>query len=184
VQAVESKNIFTEEELVQNLKALDKRAFALLYDNYGAALLGVINNLVNNNDEAENLLQDVFVKVWKYINRYDHTKGRLYTWLVTICRNTALNYLRSQENIRKVEIRNTETGVYTQRLITEPKATDHIGLQKVVEKLEEKHRTVIDLIYYWGYTQQEVAKKLDLPLGTVKTRTRTALQLLKEQLSN
>lgn len=181
---MKSKITLTEEVLVQNLQTLDKRAYAILYDNYGPALLGVIKNLVNNADDAENLLQDVFVKIWKYIGRYDSTKGRLYTWLVTISRNTALNFLRSRENIRKIEIQDHDTGVYTQRLITEPKPTDHIGLDKVVGKLEEKHRTVINLIYFWGYTQQEVAEKLDLPLGTVKTRTRAALQLLKEQLSN
>lgn len=181
---MESKNVFTENELVQNLQALDKRAFSILYDNYGPAMLGVIKNLVFNSADAENLLQDVFIKVWKYIHRYDNTKGRLYTWLVTICRNTALNYLRSTEKIQVVEIQNSDSGVTTQRLITEPAATELIGLNKVVQKLEDKHRSVINLIYFWGYTQQEVAEKLDLPLGTVKTRTRTALKLLKEQLSN
>ena len=147
-------------------------------------MLGVINTLVNNIDEAENLLQDAFVKIWKNIHQYDDTKGRLFTWLITICRNTALNFLRSHENIRKTEIQNAETGVSNQRLITEPAETDHIGINKLVGKLDDKHKAVINLIYFWGYTQQEVAEKLDLPLGTVKTRTRTALQLLKAQLGN
>jgi len=178
------KTTFSEEELVEGLKAHSHQAFAVLYDNYSEAMLGVINTIINNIDEAENLLQDSFVKVWKNINLYDSSKGRLFTWLITICRNTALNFLRSHENTRKTNIQNAGTGVSNPQLITEPCPTDHIGINKLVGKLEDKHRVVINLIYFWGYTQQEVAKKLDLPLGTVKTRTRTALQLLKDQLSN
>src|SRR5882724_2390235 len=88
------KTTFSEEELVLGLKAHSHQAFATLYDNYSGAMLGVINTIVNNIDDAENLLQDSFVKVWKNINQYDSDKGRLFTWLITICRNTALNFLR------------------------------------------------------------------------------------------
>lgn len=178
------KTTFSEEELILSLKAHNHQAFATLYDNYSAAMLGVINTIVNNIDDAENLLQDSFVKIWKNINQYDSSKGRLFTWLITICRNTALNFLRSHENMRKTAIQNAAAGVSTQKLITEPAETDHIGINKLVGKLDDKHKTVINLIYFWGYTQQEVADKLHLPLGTVKTRTRMALQLLKAQLGN
>jgi RNA polymerase sigma-70 factor (ECF subfamily) len=168
-----TKSTFSEEELVNSLQAHSPQAFASLYDHYSASMLGIIHTMVKNMDEAENLLQDAFIKVWKNIHRYDSKKGRLFTWL-----------LRSRENIMKIEIPNTENIVYTQRLVTEPKEVNYIGLSKVVEKLDEKHRLVINLIYFWGYTQQEVAERLDLPLGTVKTRTRTALQILKTQLKN
>lgn len=179
-----TKTTISEQELVLGLKAHSHQAFATLYDNYSAAMLGVINTIVNNIDDAENLLQDVFVKVWKNIGQYDDHKGRLFTWLIVICRNTALNFLRSHENIRKTAIQNTETGVHNPMLIAPPAETDHIGINNVVGKLDDKHREIINLIYFWGYTQQEVAEKLNLPLGTVKTRTRTALQLLKTQLKN
>ena len=179
-----TKTTFSEQELVLGLKAHSQQAFATLYDNYSGAMLGVINTIVKNIDEAENLLQDSFVKIWKNIHQYDSNKGRLFTWIITICRNTALNYLRSHENISKTAIQNTETGVNTPVLVTAPPETDHIGITNVVDKLDDKHRAVIHLIYFWGYTQQEVAEKLNLPLGTVKTRTRMALQLLKTQLSN
>ena len=183
-KALNPKTTFSEEELILGLKAHSHQAFASLYDNYSGAMLGVINTIVNNIDDAENLLQDSFIKVWKNINQYDSSKGRLFTWLIAICRNTALNFLRSHENIHKTAIQNTESGVSNERLITEPAETDYIGITKLVGKLDDKHKAVINLIYFWGYTQQEVAKKLELPLGTVKTRTRMALQLLKAQLSN
>jgi RNA polymerase sigma-70 factor, ECF subfamily len=174
---------FSETELVQGLLAQSPEAFATLYDNYSAAMLGIILTIVKNMEDAENLLQDSFIKVWKNMHRYDMAKGRLFTWLVTICRNTALNFLRSRDNISKIEIQDTENSVYTHKLATEPVHLNYIGVGKEVEKLDEKHRVVINLLYFWGYTQQEVAEHLNLPLGTVKTRTRMALQILKTQLS-
>lgn len=179
-----ANSTLSEEIFIGQLQARSEAAFAQLYDHYGAAMLGVIARLVDDEAEAENLLQDSFVKVWKYIHRYDAGKGRLFTWLVTICRNTALNYLRSRENFKKVEIQKAGSGVSIQRLIAEPPSADHIGIGTVLAKLELKHREIINLIYYRGYTQQEVAEVLDIPLGTVKTRTRMALQLLKEQLNH
>ena len=177
------KLTFSEAELVQGLQAQSPQAFALLYDNYSSSMLGIIITIVKNVEDAENLLQDSFVKVWKNIHRYDGSKGRLFTWLITICRNTALNFLRSRENISKIEIPDAENSVYTHKLATEPVHLNYIGVGKEVEKLDEKHRVVINLIYFGGYTQQEVAEHLNLPLGTVKTRTRMALQILKNQLS-
>lgn len=168
---------------MQGLQAKSPEAYASLYDNYSSAMLGIIYNIVNNMEDAENLLQDSFVKVWTNIHRYDMTKGRLFTWLITICRNTALNFLRSRENISNMEIPDAENSVYTHKLATEPVHLNYIGVGKEVEKLDEKHRVVINLIYFWGYTQQEVAEQLNLPLGTVKTRTRMALQILRNQLS-
>jgi RNA polymerase sigma-70 factor, ECF subfamily len=174
---------YTETELVHGLQARSQQAFTTLYDNYGNTMLSIIQTIVNNVEDAENLLQDSFIKIWKNIHRYDPAKGRLFTWLITICRNTALNFLRSRENIIKVEIQDAESSVYTQKLATEPVHLNYIGVGKEVEKLDEKHRVVINLIYFWGYTQQEVAEHLNMPLGTVKTRTRMALQILKNQLS-
>jgi RNA polymerase sigma-70 factor, ECF subfamily len=177
------KLMFSEAELIQALQAQSAQAFESLYDNYSGAMLGIILTIVKNMEDAENLLQDSFVKVWKNMHRYDSSKGRLFTWLITICRNTALNFLRSRENISKIEIQDAESSVYTHKLATEPVHLNYIGVGKEVEKLDEKHRVVINLIYFWGYTQQEVAEHLNLPLGTVKTRTRMALQILKNQLS-
>jgi RNA polymerase sigma factor (sigma-70 family) len=174
---------FSEESLITGLQQKKEQAFAVLYDKYSAAMLGIINNLVTDAEEAENILQDVFVKIFKSIHLYDKEKGRLFTWLITICRNTALNYLRSAQNIAAVKIQNDGSSVYTQRLITEPEYLDNIGISKAVQKLDSNQRVIINLIYYWGYTQQEAAEKLNLPLGTVKTRTRAALQILKEHLS-
>ncbi|WP_229311177.1 RNA polymerase sigma factor [Larkinella soli] len=173
--------VIVEDELVEGLKARSQKAFAVLYDNYGTTLLGIICKIVRDEHEAENLLQDTFVKIWRNIDQYDASKGRLFTWLLNIARNTAINFLRSIKDIEKTEIQTAETDVYTARaVVSEPSPLEYIGVAETVNQLDPKLKQVIDLIYFFGYTQQEVADRLDMPLGTVKTRTRAALQQLKQ----
>ena len=169
----------SENELIKGLQAHDEKAFSLLYDSYSPALLGIIAKIVKDEAEAENLLQDSFVKIWKNINQYDAAKGRLFTWLLNIARNTALNFLRSAHYFEQGEIQNLESVVYTETVKTELTEVNYIGVSETVQKLDPKLKQVIHLIYYLGYTQQEVSEQLNLPLGTVKTRTRMALQLLR-----
>lgn len=169
----------SEDELVRGLQSRDEKAFALLYDNYSPALLGIIVKIVKDEAEAENLLQDSFVKIWKNIGQYDPAKGRLFTWLLNIARNTALNFLRSPHFFEQGEIQNLESIVYTETVQTELTEVNYIGVSETVQKLDPKLKQVIHLIYFLGYTQQEVSEKLNLPLGTVKTRTRMALHQLR-----
>lgn len=172
-----------EEELIQQLKARNPEAFSYLYDHYAPALMGVIQSIIPLKDDAENLLQDAFIKIWKYIDRFDPEKGRLYTWLLTICRNTALNDLRSRPKILQLDIQDGLGSVYEKKNFWEESSVENIGIKDVVNKLDEKHQVIIDLLYYHGYTQQEVSDALQIPLGTVKTRTRSALQILKTRLT-
>ncbi|MEZ4904527.1 MAG: sigma-70 family RNA polymerase sigma factor [Spirosomataceae bacterium] len=169
-------------ELVQRLKKREEKAFAELYDKYHVALLGILFKIVRDKQEAENLLQDTFVKIWKNIDAYDDTKGRLFTWMLNIARNTALNHLRATKNFEAIEIQTLEWGVYTDRIGVEPHEPEEFYVKEQIAKMDNHLRQVIDLIYYWGYTQQEVSDKLNLPLGTVKTRTRAALSYLREKL--
>jgi RNA polymerase sigma-70 factor (ECF subfamily) len=179
-----SNNLYDEAELIQQLQLHNRNAFEQLYKQYSESMLGVINALVNDLSNAENLLQDSFIKIWKNIFRFDPAKGRLFTWIITICRNTAFNFLRKRGNYPKLEIRNDLENVYTGSLSSEPEQVNYIGMGKIVEKLDSNYRIIINMIYFYGYTQQETAQKLDLPLGTVKTRTRNALKILKAQLKD
>ena len=99
--------------LIQELQSKSQEAFSALYNNYAATLLGIIFNIVKDREDAENLLQDSFVKIWRGIWKYDSSKGRLFTWLLTICRNTALDCLRKRGKFPTVEIQNAEFNVYT-----------------------------------------------------------------------
>ncbi len=169
----------SEAHLIARLKAKDEKAYELLYDNYAPALLGIIAKIVKDEEEAENLLQDSFVKIWLKIGQYDPTRGRLFTWMLNISRNTALNYIRSNHLPEPESIQTIESWVYIEKTSFEMTELNSLGIRELIQKLDKKLLVIIDLIYYLGYTQQEVAEKLKLPLGTVKTRTRTALQQIR-----
>ncbi|QHV95188.1 RNA polymerase sigma factor [Spirosoma endbachense] len=170
-----------EDELVEALKARSQKAYSVLYDRYAPTLLAIICKVVKDNDEAENVLQDTFVKIWRHIDSYDAGKGRLFTWILNIARNTGINFLRSQRNSDHTDIQTLADSVHTDRnAISDAINVNHIGVSDTVARLDPKLRQMIDLIYFEGYTQQEVADHLKMPLGTVKTRTRMALQQLKD----
>ena len=174
---------YSEPELVAALKSGDKQAFSYLYDNYSAALFGVVCRIVVDEDIAADVLQDSFVKIWKNIAAYDEGKGRLFTWLLNVCRNTAIDCVRSNASRMGAKIQNDDAAVYqVDKSAGSMIHADHIGLKEVVSQLKEEHRQLISLAYYQGYTQQEISKELNIPLGTVKTRIRSALMQLREIL--
>ena len=174
--------IHFEAAFVERLQQGDRVAFAELYDRYGKALFNVIYEVVKSVADAENLLQDTFVKIWRNIHLYDAQKARLYTWLVIIARRRALDFVRSRQFSGGQIIQSTEILVSLEADATATQQLDHIGMDAVVGKLGRPLQQVIHLQYFMGYTQQEVADALKIPLGTVKSRTRTALLELRRLL--
>lgn len=170
----------SEEELVLLLKQGSKGAFDQLYKQYATALYGVVNKVVYDEQTAQDVLQDVFVKIWDNISKYDGAKGRLYTWMINIARNTAIDKLRSKGEIMKDKIRTADDSVSNigDGLLTEQK-TDTIGLDKMVATLKPEYESVIRLAYFNGYTTEEISKTLEIPQGTVKTRMRSAIKQLR-----
>ncbi|HMX40718.1 MAG TPA: sigma-70 family RNA polymerase sigma factor [Saprospiraceae bacterium] len=173
-----------EQYFVERLRSGDEAAYAELYDRYGRNLYTVIAGVVHEPSDAKHILQDAFVKIWQNIHRYDPAKGRLYTWLLTLVRRLALDFVRSQYFRERQMIRPVENAVHVQSPAAEMLLLDHIGLDEVLTNLEPHLRQVLLLQYYMGYTQQEVADETGLPLGTVKSRTRAALSQMRAQLSD
>ncbi len=171
--------------MVALLKSKDRKAFSKLYDNYSSALYGIILRIVQEEEMSQDVLQEVFMKIWDNIDSYDTSKGRLFTWMLNIARNASIDKTRSAEfkktsknrpledTIRRVEKSNT----------TENKI-EHIGIAGLVDKLKPEHRSIIDLVYLQGYTQSEVAEELNIPLGTVKVRIHNARKELMKKLSS
>jgi RNA polymerase sigma factor (sigma-70 family) len=177
-------NTYTELELVAALKERDNQAFAFLYDNYSGALYGIIRQIITDNVElAGDVLQEVFINIWRKIESYDQTKGRLFTWMLNIARNASIDTLRSKsyQNAQKNQElpENVYKGASNQ---TTQQNVDNIGLKKVLEKLKPEHRVLVDLAYFKGFTHEEIAELMTIPLGTVKTRIRNALLQLREYL--
>jgi RNA polymerase sigma factor (sigma-70 family) len=167
------------DQLIRQLKAKDKKAIDALYDAYAPALYGIILKIIDKEGPAKDALQETFVKIWNKGPTYDSSKGSLFTWMLNIARNSAIDKLRQNEREQRVlweqlGIENGPSNGYH-----EPNE-DYIGLSDLVHKLEYKYQQVIDLIYFKGYTHEEVMEELDIPLGTVKSRTRIALRELRK----
>lgn len=161
------------------LKDRDSKAFSYLYDNYSGALLGVISQIIDDMDLSNDVLQEVFINIWRKIESYDPIKGRLFTWMLNIARNASIDVLRSksyQNNRNNQEITESFSGGFATMKL------DDVGLKKVLSQLKSEHRVLIELAYFKGYTHEEISEIEDIPLGTVKTRIRNALLQLREQL--
>jgi RNA polymerase sigma-70 factor (ECF subfamily) len=170
----------SKQELVTRLQAQDKTVVGTLYDLYGHTLYGIVLRIVRQEDLAQDVLQDSFVKIWKNGSKYDSSKGTLFTWMLNICRNTAIDKTRSANYKRQSKIHVIDQTVYNNVDWSCEQKPDHIGLHQEVVKLEEKYREIIELIYFQGYTQQEVTEQLNIPLGTVKSRVRIGLRELRK----
>jgi len=175
---------YTEQELVALLKNKDNKAFAYLYDHYSAALNTIILQIVMDAELANDVLQEVFVNIWRKIDQYDTGKGRLFTWMLNIARNAAIDTLRSKgyQNSRKNQAIPDNVDTVQAGGISLP-GVDTIGLRKVLEKLKDEQRVLIELAYFKGYTHEEIAEMEKIPLGTVKTRIRNALIQLRGYLN-
>jgi RNA polymerase sigma-70 factor, ECF subfamily len=174
---------YTEHELVSLLKDRDSKAFGYLYDHYSGALNSIILQVLNDVELANDVLQEVFIKIWKKIESYDPTKGRLFTWMLNIARNESIDMLRSKnyQNSQKNRSLPDTVDVFG-KIHSSEINIDNIGLKKTLEKLKEEHRVLIELAYFKGYTHEEIAEIETIPLGTVKTRIRNALIQLREHL--
>ena len=174
---------YNEQELVLSLKARDQQSFSYLYDNYAGALYSIVLQVVPDRELASDVLQEVFVNIWRKIESYDAGKGRLFTWMLNVARNLAIDMVRSKsyQNSQKNQGM-PENDYFDKAGGTTQLSVDNIGLKKVVGKLKTEHRVLIDLAYFKGYTHEEIAEMEQLPLGTVKTRIRSALIQLREYL--
>lgn len=176
---------YSEEELVALLRGQDQQAFSYLYDNYAAALNGIICRMVDETHLAEDILQEAFVKIWNNFIHYDSSKGRLFTWMINLTRNLTIDTLRSKGYKKSRQISRDENSVSNyQDKSSAVDRFDSIGLRKQVANLRPEQKSIIDLAYFSGYTQEEISKEIGIPLGTVKTRMRSAILELRKMLEN
>jgi RNA polymerase sigma factor (sigma-70 family) len=174
---------YTEEELVLQLQNRSQQAFSYLYDNYAGALNGVIVRLVDDSVLAEDILQEAFFKIWNNFSSYDAGKGRLFTWMVNITRNLTIDTLRSKGYKKQQKISADENSVINYTDGTSSQKFDALGIKKQLANLKPEQRNIIDMAYFGGYTQEEISKETGVPLGTVKTRIRTAILELRKLIT-
>ncbi|WP_394746797.1 RNA polymerase sigma factor [Spongiimicrobium salis] len=162
-------------ELIKLLQEKDDQALSALYDRYSGAIYGVILRMCHEEEMAEELLQETFLKVWQKSHLYDPEKGKFYTWVYRIAKNSTLNALRRPKKLIQTE----ELSVYTDKSVDESQ-TDHTELQGAVQKLEPHHREAIDLVYFKGLTHREAHEEMGVPLGTFKSYIQQAIKGLRK----
>ena len=169
------------EELIARFKQKDAKAFETLYDMYADNICGMINTIVRDSERAQEICQDVFVKVWQNSASYSSSKGRFFTWLLNIARNAAIDEIRSKSH--KEQKKNLVVDYFVgikDHSAEESARMDNIAIRRLLKGLKQQCLKLIDLLYFKGYTQKEAAEELGIPLGTVKTRNRNCIAQIRK----
>jgi RNA polymerase sigma-70 factor (ECF subfamily) len=175
-----------DRELVGRLQKRDPKALGELYDRYGRLAYSLIYRIVRDGAIAEDLVQETFLRVWNRVQGFDGDRGALGGWLLAVARNRAIDYLRSAAGRMRnsLELEMTEQPVLFPDLEREVLNSDRARrLRKALEKLNSNQRSAIELAYFEGLSQSEMAERMGQPLGTVKTWVRAALKALREELA-
>ena len=175
-------------ELLRAVARGDEAAFARVYDRYSPILLGLLLRILRSRAEAEDVLQEVFLQVWQQARSFDPTRGRPFTWLVTLARSRAIDRLRAGDARERAAQRSAEdappAATAPQSWADEEaiRAERAEAVRDALGELPEEQRQVLLLAYLEGMSQSEIAAAKNQPLGTVKTRTRAGLKKLSEAL--
>ena len=175
----------SDNELLAAVSRGDEQALAVIYDRYRLILFGLILRILHDRQEAEDVLQETFLQVWRRARDFDATRGRAFTWLVTIGRSRALDRLRALgSRARTAEEMAAHSAQDQAGDAAEEAARSEQGkiVRQALEELPEEQKRTLFLAYFEGLTQSEIAVRLGDPLGTVKTRMRAALMKLREVL--
>jgi RNA polymerase sigma-70 factor (ECF subfamily) len=180
-----------ERSLERRLKARDERALGELYDQIAPWVMGLTFRILQDEDEAGEVVGDVFVQVWRHIDQHDARRGPLVPWILSIARNRALDVLRRRRRWwRKTERIAQAQGVPDDNVASTPHEASvpgwpvHREVHAALAALPEEQRRVVLLSYFEGLSHREIARRLHQPLGTVKTRMRMAQQRLTERLKH
>ena len=169
---------------MQALRNREKIAIEALYDMYSSSLFGVISRIVIDTETSEDVLQETFVKIWHSFSGYNAEKGRLFTWMVNIARNLAIDKIRSKDfknQNKNQDIENNVTIIDSERNTTfKPEL---LGVKEMVGTLKPEQKVILDLVYFKGYTHVEASDELGVPLGTIKTRLRMAILELRKHFN-
>lgn len=173
------KRKLSNNELIIALKNKESVGYTALYDMYSAALYGVILKIIPETDVAEDILSETFMKIASSFDQYDSSKGRLFTWMMNITRNQCLDRLRTKDYKKSKKNRSIEEVALIENSYNTSFNPDLLDIKNLIKCLDPQEKQLIDLAYFQGYSRQEMAEELQLPVGTVKTRLRNAISTLR-----
>jgi len=169
-----------EKKLVAALVARNSHALEDLYRSYSASLLGIITKIIKQQEVAEDVLQETFIKIWNSIDQYDESKGRLFTWMARTAKNKAIDQTRSRGEINSSRNGDLEEcTLEVNQLHQVQYHPEYIGLRQLIDLLTSEQTAILELIYFQGYTQVEASERLGIPISTLKTRIRDAIKVLR-----
>lgn len=170
--------------LIENMRTGDEAALSTLYDRYSAMLFGMLVRILRDQQAAEEVLQDLFLQLWRNAAQFDAARGSLPAWLMVIGRNRAISRLRGR---RDREVLEENEGDYANTFVSSQNIEEEAvraqlarNISAALGQLPTEQRQAVELAYFEGMTQSEIANKTGIPLGTVKTRVRTAMQTLRQ----
>ena len=177
-----------EIQLLERVGKGDRESFAVLYDRFSKVLFSVAFRVLNSHPAAEDVLQDVFVQIWEKAPLYDSTRGKPLTWAITLTRNKAIDRLRSTQ--RRNRLRDeVEKEAGTAEQFDEKSSLEAVQsveqgalVRAAMAKLSKEQKHALELAFFSGLTQIEIAERLNEPLGTVKARIRRGMMRLRELL--
>jgi len=174
--------------LIAKMMSGDESALSTLYDRYAPMLFGMLMRVLNDRQAAEEVLQDLFLQLWRNAGQFDANRGSLPAWLMVIGRNRAISRLRGR---RDREVLEEEEGDFAGTFASPQNIEDEAArnqmartVSSALQQLPPEQRQAVELAYFEGMTQSEIASKTGIPLGTVKTRVRTAMQTLRQTLES
>jgi RNA polymerase sigma-70 factor (ECF subfamily) len=181
----------TDAEIMLKVAGYDSKALEQLYDRYAPLLYSLINKIVNDKETAEETLSDVFVIVWRHIDQFDYTTNNIYTWLVTLARNKAVDVLnrRAGKNLPEYsdefekEFIVPKLSSEIQPMELEEVLSNKARMEKALNSLTDAQKYVLELSYYGGMDQAEIAAKLKIPAVTVKSKLQVAIGNLMQKHS-
>ncbi len=187
-----TQNNSRDRALLQRIASKEPDALSELYDHYSKLLFGLLKSILKKTEEAEDILQEVFTTIWEKADQFDTERGSAYTWIVSITRNKGIDRLRSKvyKEQKKQSTSLDDDDVFHPLYSEENNPPENTILSDraervygALQKLSEKQRSVIQVAYFDGLSQNEISDEYDIPLGTVKTRMRDGMIKLRELLA-
>lgn len=174
-----TKETSIDERIIYLLCDKDKSGISLIFEHYGPFMLNVIRKVIYDEQMAEDVLMNVLLKIWQKFDQFDAEKGSLFSWLTRITKNSAIDKTRTKDFRLTEESRRGPELVNIAEEVSIDDSIDKMYMAQLLDQLPLSQRKLIDMSYFEGFTHKEIAQRLDIPLGTVKTRIRLAIKHLR-----